>query len=188
MLVVLSGYTAVGKDTYQDWLFERNPKIKRALSATTRPIRPGETDGKEYIFLDGANYMHLLFEDKILEERVYHTIKDGKDAVWRYGLLKQDFDDGDWIAVIDHQGTREVLDAIGHENVRVVYLTAPEQELYRRSQARQDEAAEFHRRLEDDKIKFKGMKEITDMEIGSYGTMDIHEVNLKKIEELFRRN
>lgn len=186
MLIVLAGYSATGKDTYQNMLLEQNPNLKRALSATTRPIRPGETDGVEYHFLDGANYMHLLMEERILSERIYNTIQNGKDAVWRYGLLKEDFENSNWITILDHEGSRRVRNAVGSEHVKIVYMTCSDQELRARSRGRLDESAEYERRLADDKIQFQGIEEIYDLTMKTDVSMSVHESNIKEIEEMLR--
>ena len=52
-LVVLSGPSGVGKSTVLRRLVERYPdQLRLSVSATTRPPRPGETDGVDYYFLD----------------------------------------------------------------------------------------------------------------------------------------
>jgi len=185
MLLVLCGYSAVGKDTYQNDLLERNRDLKRALSATTRPIRPGERNHREYIFVDENWYM--MKRDMILSERSYKTIQDGKPATWYYGLLKQDFANENWITILDHEGANRVRNLVGYNNVKIVYLTTDDEELYRRSQDRKDETAEFRRRLEDDKLQFKGIETIADLKVISSGPRSRHQMNLDKIEQLLTR-
>ena len=126
----------------------------------------------------------MMKRDMILSERVYQTIQNGEPATWYYGLLKQDFVNNNWITILDHEGANRVRDFVGHNNVKIVYLECLEGELYRRSIARQDEAAEFNRRLEDDKVKFKGIETIVDLEINSGVSMGIHDSNLLEIEKL----
>lgn len=59
MLLILCGNTASGKDTYQNLLLERNKDLERAVSYTTRPIRKGEEEGREYFFLDAKSFRQL---------------------------------------------------------------------------------------------------------------------------------
>lgn len=185
MLLVLCGYSAAGKDTYQDILLEKDKKLNRALSATTRPIRPGETDGKEYIFATENYYRILKKNGEVLSERVYNTIQNGYDAIWRYGLLKQNFEENNYITVLDHEGAARVRRILGKEHVRIVYMYAPDDELHERSRRRHDEAAEFNRRLKDDKIKFIGIEKIADLMLQSSGPMSVHEANIREIQKLY---
>jgi len=181
MLLVLSGYSATGKDTYQNKLLKENPKLKRALSATTRPIRPGEKNEVEYLFVTPENYKVLRNKNMILSERKYNTIENGKNAVWHYGLLKKDFSAHNYITILDHEGARRVRDLLGKDIVKIVYMKAKDKELFKRSKLRQDEEIEFARRLADDKAKFVGIEEIADLIITSEGNGGIHKKNLNKI-------
>jgi len=188
MLLVLCGYSATGKDTYQNMLLEQNKDLKRALSATTRPIRPGETDGVEYIFLEENLYNMIKKDGKILSERTYYTIQNGENAVWHYGLIKRDFENEDCITILDHEGAARVRNILGPDLVRIAYFETIDAELYRRSEGRQDEPAEFERRLKDDKIKFIGIENIADLTINSGGPTSVHEANLRAINKLLGGN
>ena len=53
-LTVLSGPTAVGKGTVVARLAADHPEIFVSVSATTRPPRPGEVDGRHYLFVSAA--------------------------------------------------------------------------------------------------------------------------------------
>ena len=59
-LFVLAGPSGVGKGTVVKLLREQHPELVVSISATTRSPRPGEVDGKDYIFLDRSQ-----FEDQI---------------------------------------------------------------------------------------------------------------------------
>lgn len=186
MLIVLCGYTAVGKDTYQNWLLNRNNNLRRAVSYTTRPIRQGEKEGREYYFINEFSYMILEEEAKILSSRSYNTYENGEKTMWHYGLPKSEVtNDRKSITILDHAGARRVKNILGEENVKIVYLyTSKEEVLYNRSLSRLDEIKEFERRLEDDKEKFKGVNITSDLMIQTDVDKDTHELNLKKIESL----
>lgn len=47
-LFVIMGKSATGKDTLYKKIKERHPELKEIVTYTTRPIRKGETFGKEY--------------------------------------------------------------------------------------------------------------------------------------------
>ena len=56
VLLVLSGPSGAGKGTVAARLLDREPRPWLSLSATTRPPRPGEIDGRDYVFLDRATF------------------------------------------------------------------------------------------------------------------------------------
>jgi len=183
MLIILCGNTAVGKDTYQNLLLERNPKLKRAISHTTRPIRTQEVEGREYYFVGSETFHQMIQDRKFIETRVYSTIQNGNKTNWFYGLSYQEIPlAGAAIAIVDHQGILEILYRKGDTPIKIVYMQAPDEELRKRSNARLDESAEFERRLDDDKKEFEGIEKVADLIINT-NTHD-HENNLKAIESL----
>ncbi len=84
LLVVLSGPSGVGKDAVMDGLrdrLQRQDGYHFAVTATTRPMRPGERDGAPYRFLSVSEFEDLLASDGLLEHAVvygnlYGTPKD----------------------------------------------------------------------------------------------------------------
>ncbi len=75
-LFYIMGKSATGKDhVYRDLLKDTGLDLTPLVLYTTRPIRAGETDGKEYHFTDEAGLARLRREGKIIEERVYQTVQ-----------------------------------------------------------------------------------------------------------------
>jgi guanylate kinase len=72
LLVVLSGPSGVGKDTVLRALKGRLPDIHYAVTATTRPPRPGETEGKSYFFLNQDTYDGMLDRGELLAPAEVH--------------------------------------------------------------------------------------------------------------------
>ena len=64
---MLTGTSGEGKSTLAKLLVERVPELELAISATTRPMRPGEQDGRDYWFLTGEEFDHRLAEGGFLE-------------------------------------------------------------------------------------------------------------------------
>ena len=54
LLIVLSSPSGAGKSTISRMLLEADDNITMSVSATTRPMRPGEQDGVDYHFVDTA--------------------------------------------------------------------------------------------------------------------------------------
>src|SRR5207247_6567304 len=63
----VTGTSAEGKRTLARRLAERVPELELAISATTRPRRPGEEDGRDYWFLSDADFDERLAEDGFVE-------------------------------------------------------------------------------------------------------------------------
>jgi guanylate kinase len=63
----LTGTSGEGKSTLAKLLVERVPELELAISATTRPKRPGEQDGRDYWFLTDAEFDRRLADGGFLE-------------------------------------------------------------------------------------------------------------------------
>ena len=74
-LYCLMGKSASGKDTvYRRLLADEALGLKQIVPYTTRPIRQGEQEGREYHFTDAAGLTALQEQGKVIEARVYHTV------------------------------------------------------------------------------------------------------------------
>lgn len=80
-IVYIMGKSSTGKDTIFRELLRRNTfSFKTIVTYTTRPIREGEKNGKEYFFTDEKGFQDLKASGKIIEDRCYDTIH----GPWRY--------------------------------------------------------------------------------------------------------
>ncbi len=84
-MFVVTGPSGAGKGTLIQALVDRVPELEVAVSATTRPLRPGETDGVEYHFLTEAEFMRRVEADEFIEHVAYVSGK-------RYGSLRSELD------------------------------------------------------------------------------------------------
>jgi guanylate kinase len=66
-VLVITGTSGEGKSTLARRLVERMPELELAVSATTRPQRPGEVDGRDYWFISEEEFDRRLAEDDFLE-------------------------------------------------------------------------------------------------------------------------
>jgi guanylate kinase len=64
---VLTGTSGEGKSTLAKLLVQRVPELELAISATTRPQRPGEQDGRDYWFLSDEEFDRRLEAGGFLE-------------------------------------------------------------------------------------------------------------------------
>ena len=67
LLIVLSSPSGAGKSTISRMLLESDPHITLSISATTRPMRPGEVEGVDYHFVDEAEFQRMVREGEFAE-------------------------------------------------------------------------------------------------------------------------
>ena len=84
-VLVLSGPSGAGKGTLLAHLFANRPECVFSVSATTRPQRTGEVDGREYHFLDRATFERRRDAGEFLEwaevhGNLYGTLRSEVDA------------------------------------------------------------------------------------------------------------
>jgi len=82
---VITGPSGAGKGTLIKGLLERVPGMEVAVSATTRPRRPGEVDGREYWFLTDDEFTRKVDAGGFLEWVPYVSGR-------RYGTLRSEID------------------------------------------------------------------------------------------------
>ncbi|HET9243987.1 MAG TPA: guanylate kinase [Gaiella sp.] len=82
---VVTGPSGAGKGTLIRGLLERIPELEATISATTRPQRPGEENGREYWFLTDEEFTASVEQGAFLEWVEYVSSK-------RYGTLRSELD------------------------------------------------------------------------------------------------
>lgn len=145
MLVVVSGPSGSGKTTIVRALLERLP-VRRSVSATTRPIREGEVNGKNYYFLSRKEFEDRIARGGFLEYAEY--------AGQLYGTprapVEQALERGETIILeIEVQGARIVRKAF--PEALTIFIRPPgleEAERRLRDRHRGESEAEIQRRME----------------------------------------
>lgn len=66
-LIVISGASGVGKGTVLKLMMEKRKDLTFSVSATTRPPRPGEAEGRDYFFVTEARFREMIDDDEFLE-------------------------------------------------------------------------------------------------------------------------
>lgn len=83
-LIVISAPSGSGKTTIAKAVMAKYPTIEFSVSATTRPVRKGEKEGKDYFFLDRAEFERRIQQEMLVEwEEIYGNL---------YGTLKSEVD------------------------------------------------------------------------------------------------
>ena len=70
-IIILSGPSGVGKGTVLKEVMRGDPSLRFSVSATTRPIRPGEVDGVHYFFMDKPRFEKMIADGELLEYASY---------------------------------------------------------------------------------------------------------------------
>jgi guanylate kinase len=138
LLIVISGPSAAGKDTVLQRMQERGLPFHFVVTATTRPMRPTEVDGRDYIFLSSDEFAHMIEENELIEwavvygdykgipkEQVRRALASGKDVIMR----------------IDVQGAATVRKMVP-DAVLIFVTPQSEEELVNRLIARKTETPE----------------------------------------------
>jgi guanylate kinase len=91
-IVVLSGPSAVGKDTVIEEVLTLTPALKRPPGYTTRPPRPGEVDGRDYTFVSPETFTAMEAGGQFLETATVHGNRYGTARAPVEELLAQGWD------------------------------------------------------------------------------------------------
>ncbi len=154
MIVILVGYSASGKDTIKEHLIERG--LEPILSYTTRPMRDGEEEGKQYHFISNEEFKQMEEKGLFLESRTFETSVDGKAETWRYATpFVQIEEEKDYVMIKDLSGAIDILMKYGREDVVIFHLDVDSEERYKRAVSRGSfDKTEWKRRELADREKF----------------------------------
>jgi guanylate kinase len=138
-MLVLSSPSGAGKSTISRALLAKHDDLTMSVSATTRPMRPGEVEGKDYIFVDTETFQDMIEKREFLEhakvfDNYYGTprgpvetsLKAGKDVLF----------DVDW------QGTQQLRQNARDDLVSIFILPPSIAELESRLYSRAQDSAE----------------------------------------------
>jgi guanylate kinase len=119
-LIIVSGPSGAGKGTLVKEVLPRVPGLCVSISATTRPPRPGETEGVDYFFVSGEDFDRMIEAGELLEWASVHGN--------RYGTPKESVEKAvaegmSVILEIDVQGAEQVLGQ--RPDTHLVFVTAP---------------------------------------------------------------
>jgi guanylate kinase len=133
---VITGPSGAGKGTLIKGLLERVPGMEVAVSATTRPRRPGEVDGREYWFLTDDEFTRRVDEGAFLEWVSYVSGR-------RYGTLRSEIeriadDDKTCVLELELDGALRVQEEV--PGSVTIFIAADVPELERRLRERATES------------------------------------------------
>jgi guanylate kinase len=140
LLIVLSSPSGAGKSTISRMLLEADSNITMSVSATTRPMRPGEMEGVDYHFVDAPEFNRLIEADEFAEwayvfDHLYGSPKEPIKEALKFGR--------DTLFDIDWQGTQQLDYAFRTDLVRIFILPPSMKELERRLHERGTDSDEI---------------------------------------------
>jgi guanylate kinase len=99
ILIILSGTAGAGKDSVVRRMMERGVPFEFVVNFTSRPPRPGETDGRDYRFVSEATFKEMIRKDELLEHAMVYgqykgvpkrpvreAMESGKDVILRIDI------------------------------------------------------------------------------------------------------
>lgn len=138
-MFVLSSPSGAGKTTLTKRLLTVDENITMSVSLTTRAPRPGEVDGKDYIFVTQEEFFAMRERDRLLEwaevfGNYYATPRD---------LVETTLGEGrDVLFDIDWQGTQQLSEKMQSDLVRIFILPPSAQALEQRLKSRAQDSDE----------------------------------------------
>jgi len=178
LLIVLSGPSGVGKDSVLELMKQRGLPFHFVVTATTRPPRPEERDGIDYLFVSREEFAGLIEKEELLEyaivyndykgipkEQVRKALSTGKDVVMR----------------VDVQGAATVR-KISPSAILVFITTSSEEELVERLERRKTETPEnLKLRIATARQEFKRVDEFDYVVVNRDGEL---EETVDRIEDI----
>ena len=131
-LFIVAAPSGAGKSSLVNSLLAEDPNLTLSISYTTRAPRPGESEGREYHFVDGSTFEAMLERGDFLESALVHGNSYGTSQVWISDTRARGLD---IILEIDWQGAAQIR-RIFPEAISVFILPPSYEELERRLRKR----------------------------------------------------
>jgi len=139
LMFVLSSPSGAGKTTLSRLLIERMPGLRMSVSATTRQMRPGEVDGRDYHFIDAAKFEQMTKRNDLLE---WATVFDNRYGTPRAPVEAALSAGQDVLFDIDWQGTQQLREKARADVVSVFILPPSADDLEKRLHSRAQDSDE----------------------------------------------
>jgi guanylate kinase len=145
LMLVLSSPSGAGKTTLSRKLLNEDKDVMLSVSVTTRKIRPGEKEGRDYHFIDRKRFDALIEKSELLE---WAEVFDNYYGTPAKPVMDALAAGRDVLFDIDWQGTQQLSDKARNDLVTVFVLPPSIPELERRLHMRaQDDYETIHRRM-----------------------------------------
>ena len=145
LMLVLSSPSGAGKTTLSRRLLDEDNGVALSISVTTRKMRPGEKDGRDYHFIDRPRFDELIETNELLE---WAEVFDNYYGTPRKPVMDALAAGHDVLFDIDWQGTQQLREKARGDLVSVFILPPSVPELEKRLHKRaQDDYETIHRRM-----------------------------------------
>jgi guanylate kinase len=171
LMFVLSSPSGAGKTTLSRMLMDRVPDLQMSVSVTTRPMRPGEVDGKDYYFIDQKRFDEIAANGDLLE---WAPVFGKSYGTPRAPVEKALTDGRDVLFDIDWQGTQQLREKAGTDVVSVFILPPSAADLEKR----------LHTRAQDSDEVIRGRMDRASHEMSHWAEYDYIVVN-QNVDEAF---
>jgi len=138
LLIVISGPSGVGKDAVLRRMKERGLPFHFVVTATSRPRRPTEVEGQDYIFVSRQAFDAMVARGEMLEHALVYNDRKG---IPRQQVAQALASGRDVALRVDVQGAATIR-SLAPEALLIFLLASSEAELERRLRARRTEAEE----------------------------------------------
>lgn len=140
LLIILSSPSGAGKSTSAKSLRDGDATIRFSVSATTRPPRPGEEDGREYFFRSRDRFEAMVAKGEMLEHAEVFSNLYGSPRAPVEAAIQSGYD---VLFDIDWQGGQQIRNSpLGHDAVSIFVLPPSIAELERRLRSRRQDSDE----------------------------------------------
>jgi guanylate kinase len=171
LMFVLSSPSGAGKTTLARELMTRTAGLQMSVSVTTRPMRPGEVEGKDYFFIDKQRFDAMVKNNELLEhapvfDHFYGTPRAPVEAALSAGR--------DVLFDIDWQGTQQLREKARQDVVSVFILPPSATDLEKR----------LHTRAQDSDAVIRGRMSRASHEMSHWAEYDYIVIN-RAVDEAF---
>ena len=142
LMFVLSSPSGAGKSTLSRMLIDRMSGLKMSVSATTRPMRPGEIEGRDYLFVGKPEFERMATGNELLE---WATVFDNRYGTPRAPVESALASGRDVLFDIDWQGTQQLREKARADVVSVFILPPSAADLEKRLHTRAQDSDEVIR-------------------------------------------
>jgi len=171
LMFVLSSPSGAGKTTLSRLLIERVRGLTLSVSATTRPMRPSEVDGRDYRFVDNKVFEQMVQRGELLE---WARVFDNRYGTPRVPVEAALSSGRDVLFDIDWQGTQQLREKARADVVSVFILPPSAADLERR----------LHSRAQDSDDVIRGRMDRAAHELSHWAEYDYIVIN-QNVDEAF---
>ncbi|WJX27065.1 guanylate kinase [Trifolium repens] len=139
LVIVISGPSGVGKDALISNLRNSRPSIHFVVTATTRPRRPSEIDGKDYYFISKEDFLQMVDKDEFLEYALVYGDYKGVPKQQIRDFMAKGYD---VVLRVDIQGAQTLRKVLGKSAVFVFLMAESEVDMVERLVDRNTETKE----------------------------------------------